>query len=844
MGISKALVAGGMSSDMPDEDTDIEVHEMDDAEGTTFSFGGDDEQKPPPEFSSNLAEYVSDETLAMLETEIKENFENDLESRREWENVYRDGLDLLGIKSDDRVKPWPGACGVYHPVLTEAVVRFEAQAIMEIFPPQGPAKTSIIGAEDAKKLAQARRVQDELNYILTTKMTDYRDETETMLFQLPLAGSAFRKIYYDTTMRRPSAKFVAAENFVIAYGESDIRSAARYTFVDDISKNTLKKRQVSGFYRDISLQDEPYQPTQIENQVDDITGIRPTMTVMDRYTICEQYTYLDLEGFEDKDADGEDTGIGLPYIVSFHKETGKILAIYRNWNEKDQNKDKKEYFVHYKYLPGLGFYGFGLIHLVGGVAKSSTSILRQLVDAGTLCNLPGGLKSRDLRIKGDDSPIRPGEFRDVDVPGGTIRDSIAFIPYKEPSTVLYQLLGNIVDEARRIGSIADLDIGDMKQEAPVGTTLALMERALKVMSAVQARVHYSLEQELRLIAQVVATFMPPNYEYQQDGQYNRQQDLSDVNIIPVSDPGASTMAQRVVQYQAVIQLASQNPQLYDMRKLNLDMLNVLGIKDANSLVPDPGQMQPTDPVTENQNILNGAPVKAFQDQDQDAHLKVHLGMINDPQIKALVGQSPKAGIIESAAAAHVAEHLGFKYRQQIEQQLGASLPPMGQPLPPDLEVQISRLVAQAAPAVLQQSQSEAAQQQAQQAAQDPLVQLQQQELAIKQAQVSARSSADHARIMSDAAKAQQQHELGLQKLATQREIAAANIKSHEAETVARFGHEKRTQEREITGDLVRDHNQQVMDHHTTLAKTGLDIAGKVAVEAMKPTPEPKEPKGE
>jgi hypothetical protein len=826
-----ATAQGGMELDMGPADT----QENDDG-SMTVSFGDNDDKPDPASvpFGANLAESMDDNDLASLSGELLELFEADNASRAEWERTYIDGMDLLGINTEDRTKPWPGSCGVYHPVLAEAVVRFEAQAIMEIFPPQGPAKTKIMGEETADLIAQAQRVQTELNYILTKKMTDYRDETESLLFRLPLAGSAFRKVYYDETLKRPAAKFVPAEDFVVAYGESDLRTAGRYTQVDRISANMLKKRQHSGFYRDCDLVEPVAEESRIQAKTDELTGIKPAGMNDDRYTVLEMHVELDLPGFEDVDADGEETGIGLPYIVSIEKNSGKVLAVYRNWKQDDPLREKKTYFVHYKYLPGLGFYGFGLIHLVGGLAKSSTSILRQLVDAGTLSNLPGGLKSRGLRIKGDDSPIRPGEFRDVDVPAGKITDSIAFLPYKEPSMVLYQLLGQIVDEARRVGSIADLEVGDMKQEAPVGTTLALMERALKVMSAVQARNHYSLEQELCLIGDVVEQFMPPEYDYNKQGNFNRQQDFAGVDIIPVSDPGATTMSQRVVQYQAVIQLASQNPQIYDMRKLNLDMLNVLGIKDASSLVPDPSDIPMADPVSENQAVLNGSPVKAYPEQDHAAHMAVHSAFLNDPKIKAMVGQSPQAGMMENSMAAHMAQHLGFAYRNQIEEQLGTTLPPQGQPLPPEVEASLSRLIAEAAPQLLAQHQQDAAQQQAQQTAQDPLIQLQQQELAIKQTQMQLKHQIDQARVELDTMVAAGKELMAQHKIESEKQIAGMKIAADAREKASQVIHEttQRHKDRELQAATS---NAQGINQITGKA---IDVAGKLAVEKIKPRPEP------
>ena len=801
----------------------------------TITMGDDDKPSAPPKFDSNLAEHLDETELNTLSSDLLRAFEMDKESRKEWERTYVEGMDLLGISVEDRTKPWPGACGVYHPVLAEAVVRFEAQAIMEIFPPQGPAKTQIMGEETPERIAQAQRVQTELNYILTKKMTDYRDETESLLFRLPLAGSSFRKVYYDHILKRPDAKFVPAENFVVAYGETDLRSAQRYTQIDTISKNTMKRRMVSGFYRDVDLSDPVQNQDDIQEKMDEIAGVSIN-TEDPSYTVLEMHVELDLPGFEDQDPEGLATGLALPYIVALEKDSGTVLAVYRNWEENDALKQKKSYFIHYKYLPGLGFYGFGLIHLIGGLAKSSTSILRQLVDAGTLSNLPGGLKARGLRIKGDDSPIRPGEFRDVDVSGTTIKDSIAFLPYKEPSMVLYQLLGQIVDEARRVGSIADLEVGDMKQEAPVGTTLALMERALKVMSAVQARNHYSLEQELGLIKDIITKFMPPAYEYDVGGQFDRTQDFKGVDVVPVSDPGATTMSQRVVQYQAVIQLASQSPQVYDMRKLNLDMLNVLGIKDATSLVPDPTNIPPTDPVTENMNILKGSPVKAFQTQDQEAHLAVHMAFMHDPKMTAMIGQSPNAATIQSAMESHLADHLAFQYRAQIENQLGTSLPPMGQALPPDLEVQVSRMVAKAAPQLLSQHQAADAQEHAQALQQDPMVQMQQAELAMKQMQIEMKNELDKLKLMLDAAKNDSKVAVDMAKIHSQQQIEGLKLGSHVGEERTRRVAQAHAERVKGAKNAVESERDRQADLAKTVAGKALDVAGKIAVEKAKPKP--------
>ena len=760
-----------VSMDMPDLGG-MDNGTLNEDGSTTFNFGDDDQPSAPATFSSNLVDSLDPDVISEISDTLTGLFEEDIDSRADWENSYVKGLELLGIKMEERTKPWPGATGVYHPVLMEAAVRFQSQAVMELFPPQGPAKTRIIGTEDDPTVAMAQRVKDELNYILTKKMPDYRDETEILLFRVALAGSAFRKVYYDSIEQRPCAKFVPAEDLVVNYGESNLSACGRITYIDRITVNEYKRRKLSGFYSsDVSLGDpSPLTDDRITEKEDRLVGIRSPVLNSDRYEILEIHADYFIEGDSQNartDSDDDDLDTASPYIFHIERTTGKVLAIYRNWNQQDQKRKKINYFVHYKYIPGMGFYGLGLIHLIGGLAKSSTSLLRQLIDAGTLSNLPGGLKSRGLRIKGDDSPIRPGEFRDVDVGSGDIQKNITFLPYKEPSNVLYQLLGNLVDEARRVGSIADTNVGDMNQEAPVGTTLALMERALKVMSAVQARCHAALAQELILIGDIVKDDMPPSYEYNVGGQFNRSQDFGSVDIIPVSDPGATTMAQRVVQYQAVVQLAMQNPQIYDMRKLHLDMLNVLGIKDAASLIPDPSNVQPADPVTENMSILKGSPAKAFQWQDHDSHLAVHMAMVNDPQIKQTMSQSPSANAVTQAMAAHIADHLAFQYRARIEEALGTQLPPLGQELPPDVQNQVAALVAKAAPQALAKSADENAQQQKLQQMQDPMVQLQQRELDIKEMQVQGNLKLGEQRNALDAVKALDQSTIEAHRIASQ-----------------------------------------------------------------------------
>jgi len=699
-----------------------------------------------PDHESNLADFIPEADLEELATDLVEAFMGDRESRKEWAQAYVKGLDLLGLKIEERDQPWPGACGVFHPVLTESVVRFQAQAITEVFPASGPVRTKIMGKVDDEKARQAVRVENEMNYMATEVMTEYRDEFEQLLFKLPLAGSAFKKVYYDPMLERPVAAFVPAEDFVISYGASDLPTSERYTHVMKKTPNEVLKLMVSGFYRDVDLPDPSVEYSDIEEKYDEIEGeSNYSIEDDDRYTILEIHADIDLPGeFADPD------GIARPHVVTIDKSSRTVLSIRRNWYEDDDKKCKRMHFVHYPYLPGLGFYGIGLIHLIGGLAKSATSILRQLVDAGTLANLPAGLKARGLRIKGDDSPLMPGEFRDVDIPGGAIRDNIYPLPYKEPSSVLYQLLGNIVEEGRRIGSVADIDISSANPNAPVGTTLALLERSMKVMSGVQARLHAALRKELRILAKIIHDYMPAEYSYELDGNFNRIEDFDGrVDVIPVSDPNAATMAQKVMQYQAALQLAQQAPQIYDLGRLHRQMLEVLGIQDADKIVKLEDEIEPTDPVTENMKILQQEGVKAFAYQDHEAHIQVHMAMLNDPKIKELVGQSPFAPVIQKAMIEHITEHVAFQYRKEIEGQLGAPLPDPDQPLPEDVEFDLASTVAKAAEKLLQKDSAEMAQMQAQRQAQDPLTQIQQRELALKEAEFQHKRELDLAKLNLD-----------------------------------------------------------------------------------------------
>jgi len=714
------------------------------------------------DFDANLADYLPEGAMATMVSDLASDIDNDKNSRKEWEKAYVTGLKLLGLQIEERTEPWDGASGVFHPMITEAVVRFQSETITETFPAQGPVRTKIVGKETPEKKDAAQRVQEDMNFQLTEVMQEFRPEHERMLWSLPATGSAFKKVYFDPSIGRQTSIFVPAEDIILPYGTSDIQTCYRVTHVMRKTENEIKKLQQAGFYRDVDIGSPDKAIDEINKAKDKETGFADLND--DRFTLYESHVDLYIKG--DPLADEDD--IALPYVFTFIRGTNTILAIRRNWDEDDALHLKRQHFVHYQYIPGFGAYGFGLFHLIGGFANSATSLMRQLIDAGTLSNLPGGLKSRGLRIKGDDTPIAPGEFRDVDVGSGTIRDNILPLPYKEPSSTLYNLLNTIVEEGRRFAATADMKISDMGANAPVGSTLALLERQLKVMTAVQARVHFTLKQELQLLAAIIRDYTDDEYTYEPDGEEGpraKKGDYRHVDIMPVSDPNAATLSQRVVQYQAVIQLAQSAPDIYDLPKLHRGMLEVLGIKHADKLVPLEEDLRPTDPVSENQNVLKGKPVKAFQYQDHQAHIQVHMSAMQDPIVMQLVGQNPKAPMIQAAMMAHIAEHVGFGYRQKIEQQLGMPLPPEGEQLPPQIEIALSGMMAQAAQQVLQQSQAQAAQQQAQQQQQDPVVQMQQQELQIKQGelalkekklQIDASSKADELELKQQALEAKMQ----------------------------------------------------------------------------------------
>ena len=727
----------------------IEI-EIEDPESVTITAGDteitiDPDAAEDDSFNENLAEELDDQILDELSSDLLGEFEGDVNSRRDWLDTYVDGLELLGLKMEDRSEPWEGACNVFHPLMTEALVKFQAETMMETFPAAGPVKCQIIGKETKENIDASQRVKENMNYQLMELMPEYRPEHERMLWGLGLAGNAFKKVYYDSNLDRQVSIFVPAEDIVVPYGASNLETAERVTHVMRKTKNEMRKLQVSEFYRDIDIGEPTYDLDEVEKKIAEKMGFDASSD--DRYKILEMHVDIDLKEYEDKDDDGKETGIAIPYVVTIEKGSGSILAIRRNWDPVDPAKLKRQHFVHYGYIPGFGFYCFGLIHLIGAFAKSGTMILRQLVDAGTLSNLPGGFKSRGLRIRGDDTPIAPAEWRDIDVPAGTLRDNILPLPYKEPSQVLNSLMNQIIEEGRRFASAADMKVSDMSSQSPVGTTLAILERTLKVMSAVQARIHYAMKTEFKLLKNIIRDNTPPEYSYEPvDGDRSvKQSDYDAVEIIPVSNPNAATMSQKVVQYQAVMQMAQANPDIYDMVQLNREMLEVLGIKNIDKLVPEKDDIKMLDPVAENMNILSSKPVKAFINQDQEAHIKVHMAFAKDPKLQQLVGQSPNAATFQAAMEAHVAEHIGFAYRKQIEKQLGVPLPPPEEPLPPDVEADISRLSARAGEQVLQQNTAEVQQQQAQQQAQDPLIQMQQAELQIKQQEAQTKAQ----KVMAD-----------------------------------------------------------------------------------------------
>lgn len=807
--IDKALYGAPMGlEELAAEEAPIEI-EIENPDSVTIGMDGMEIELTPSAgedeegFDANLAETLDEGFVAGLAADLVADIDQDKSSRKEWEKSYVDGLKLLGLQIEERTEPWNGACGVFHPMITEAVVRFQSEMITETFPAAGPVKTKIIGKDTPDVKEAATRVQNDMNYELTEVMKEFRPEHERMLWSLPATGSAFKKVYFDPNVGRQVSMFIPAEDIILPYGTTDMDTCYRLTHVMRKTKNEILKLQAAGFYREVELSEPDKNRTDIQKAKDKETGFSDLND--DRFTLYE--CHVDLNIKQDKYGHGEDSEIAVPYVVTLIKGTNQILSIYRNWKEDDEFKLKRQHFVHYQYVPGFGAYGFGLFHLIGGFAKSATSLMRQLVDAGTLSNLPGGLKSRGLRIKGDDTPIAPGEFRDVDVASGAIRDSILPLPYKEPSHVLYQLLGNIVEEGRRFAATADMKVADMSAQAPVGTTLALLERQLKVLTAVQARTHFSLKQELKLLKAIIRDYTDPDYTY--DPEYGskraKQGDYDLVDVIPVSDPNAATMSQRVVQYQAVIQMAQMAPQIYDLPQLHRSMLDVLGIKNAEKLVPLPEDEKPTDPVTENQDLLKNKPVKAFLHQDHQAHIAVHMMLLQNPMIAAQIGQNPMAQQMAAALHAHVAEHVGYQMRKQIEAQLGMPLPPEDEKLPPQVEIALSAMMAQAAQQVTAQAQQQAAQMQAQQQMQDPVIQMQQAELQLRQQELQLKAQ----RLALDAAAISDKQELEQEKVKGDLELRAMKTQA----------------------DIERDKARMSIEAEKDGVRIGVDIAKARAEEA-------------
>ena len=812
MAIEKSLYAAPQGLEelaAMDANPGIEI-EIEDPESVTIGMGDmeieiEPDRESEDDFNANLAEYIDDEDLQSIAEDLIGDFDEDISSRKDWMQTYVDGLELLGMKIEERTEPWEGACGVYHPMLSEALVKFQSETMMATFPAAGPVKTQIIGKETPAKKESALRVQDDMNYQLTDVMKEYRPEHERMLWGLGLAGNAFKKVYFDPGLDRQTSIFCPAEDIVVPYGASNLESAPRVTHVMRKTENELRKLQVAGFYRDIDLGTPDNVLDEVEKKIAEKMGFRATSD--NRFKLLEMNVDLDLKGYEHKDKKGEKTGIALPYIVTIEKGTSNVLAIRRNWEPDDETHTKRQHFVHYGYVPGFGFYCFGLIHLIGAFAKSGTSLIRQLVDAGTLSNLPGGFKTRGMRIKGDDTPIAPGEWRDADVASGVLRDNLLPLPYKEPSQTLMTLLNQIVEEGRRFANAADLTLSDMSAQAPVGTTLAILERTLKNMSAIQARVHYSMKQELGLLKHIIAEYTPDDYDYQpsEGSRKAKKSDYDDVDVIPVSDPNASTMAQKIVQYQAVLQLAQGAPQLYNLPLLHRQMLEVLGIKDAQKLVPMDDDQKPTDPVTENQNVLKGKPVKAFLTQDHQAHIVVHMAAMQDPKIQALLQQNPMAQQMQQAMMAHINEHLGFEYRKQIEQTLGMPLPPQTDDsgeevqMSPEVEARLSPMLAQAAQQLLQKNQQQAQQAKAQQQQQDPIVQMQMQELQLKAQENQRKVAKDQADNAIKAAQLQIERE----RIQTQQSTDDKRIKMDAVKTAVQMDSDKQRHMMDMSVDVLK-----------------------------------------
>ena len=816
MAIDKALYELPQGLAAIPEAPPIEI-EIEDPESVKINMDGleidIEKAEDTEEFNKNLAEELTEGELTLLAGDLIGDFDGDVASRKDWIQTYVDGLELLGLKIEERSEPWDGACGVYHPILAEAVTKFQSETIMDTFPAAGPVKGEIIGKETQEKKDAMERVVDDMNYELTEKMTEYRSEHERMLWGTALSGNGFKKVYVDPGLDRQVSIYVPSEDLVVPYGASNLETAERVSHVMRKTENELLRLQLDGFYRDVELGAPQNTLDEVEKKIAEKLGFRATTD--SRYKLIEMQVDLDLPGFEHEDEKGNKTGLKLPYIVTIEYGSMTVLAVRRNWEPDDETFQKRQHFVHYAYIPGFGFYAFGLIHLIGGFAKSGTSILRQLVDAGSLANLPGGFKTRGLRVKGDDTPIAPGEFRDVDVPSGTMKDNIMPLPYKEPSQTLIQLLNQIIEEGRRFAAAGDLKVSDMSANSPVGTTLAILERTLKVMSAIQARMHFSMKNEFKLLKKIIASYAPADYSYEPatGNRKARRKDYEMINIIPVSDPNAATMSQKVVQYQAVLQLSQTAPQLYNLPYLHRQMLSVLGIKNAEKLVPLPEDEKPLDPITENMNALKNKPMKAFMYQDHQAHIQIHMAMLNDPKIRETIGQNPQAPLIAQALQAHITEHVGMEYKRQMELTMGINIPyndldsdDEDTKMSPEQELQIARMAVPAAQQLLNQNQTEIAAKNAQQAAQDPVVQMQLKELQLKAQEVEIKMK----KMQIDAAAKADQLELEKARISAQKEIAGMQVTAKAQAEKANIASKEKIEGFRLGSDIGRSKAQMAM----------------------------------
>jgi len=761
-------------------------------------------------FEGNIAEWLEDNILIKIASDLRTNFEDDKNSRSDWEKAYTEGLDLLGFKYEERAKPFTGATGVTHPLLAEAVTQFQAQSYKELLPPGGPVRAEILGDATPEIEQQAERIKNFMNYQVTCIMQEFDPELDQMLFHLPLAGSAFKKIYYDAQLERAVSRFIPAEDLIVPYFVSDLESCMRITHVVKMKKNDLRKNQVSGFYRDIELQPSKADISDSKEKQDSILGVEQVSFSEEEFNLLEMHVDLDIPGFEDKDETNNPTGIMLPYIVTIDEDSGKVLSIYRNWRQGDGSRKKKQYFTHYKFLPGLGFYGFGLIHMLGGLSRTATAALRQLIDAGTLSNLPAGFKARGLRIKDDDEALNPGEWRDVDAPGGNLRESLMPLPYKEPSATLFQLLGFVTDAGRRFAGVTDMMMGENagSQQQPVGTTMAILERGMKVMSAIHKRLHYAQKIEFKLLAKVFSEYLPPEYPYMvaNGNQMVKQTDFDDrVDVIPVSDPNIFSMAQRVTLAQTQLQLAQSSPEMHDLHEAYRRMYSALGVQNIEKVLPPPPQPQPTDPAIENAGTLNAQKPVAFPDQDHSAHIRAHRAFMSSMLVKT----NPA---VMSLLQSHITEHVGFMARAMVQeemqpemdklmQQYGGQLP---QEVQAQIEMQMESAVAIKIAEIIEQMVAEE-QEMFDQMGDDPLVQLKQQEIDIKKNEAELKAQQMGEKQALEEKKMSQKEGLDREKMQSQEDIAQlkANVALDKAEGDRNMDRSEASQERLMKKEMQR-----------------------------------------